>query len=847
MATRIKSSQILDGAIVAADLHSAITINTTSTINSSNITSTGYIEAAGNISTGADAGRLRAGASNEMQLYFSGSHGFLTSSTGNFTIDSAGDIFLNADGADIVLADDTVDFGRFKRDAGDFVIKAETVDKDIILRGTKAGSPNVTIDALLLDMSNDGRATFNENVIINGNLQVDGTQTILNTTTLDVEDVNITVASEATNSQEADGAGITIEGAGAIFAWDHAQGSMTLNKELRLDNNKGLFFSNAAANATVGLKADTSDNITFRQNGQWDRLVIKNSGVDISGNIYTGNNLSVGTTSALKGYFYESTSDQNGNTKPSSVLGVASSVNSRGEGPSIDFNAVWQGGGVYQQETWDDGWTVGRIAGVYDVSGLDTGALAFYTQTSGSGDGANASGLTEKLRISSSGNVGIGVTDPGTRKLKIHGTSGDVSGEISTDDTSNAFLRFSTDLDGTHRSGIIGVDYSDNVFKLNHGGSFDGVLNGLAINSSGNVGIGTASPNATLALSDGTDVFDFGVTENLLMIKSVTADGSDDQRIILDAGNGGQTSTRGAFVALSGNEASTNPGQAIYQMGNVTGSSHVFRKAGGIDAVIIDEDGKVGIANDNPLQILSVGGRMNVDQQNDYYGAWADGNTSGDSWFAVGTWHNNGGRMSAGSSIGDGLHLYTHNTSHHLTLQKDGGNVGIGTDAVVAKLHVHDDTATTDSATLVNKTSTAFGWEEEWWFNARNTGSTAGTAYVTFQFANPSTTNVHNMHVEYTFNFYREHPTIGATEGDAVKGTGSYHKNSSGGDTARSGEVEIIGVGMVENAYIETTGSSAFRLVIEYGATSSVKNISGKITLINNPATGSSPAVTVTV
>jgi hypothetical protein len=32
MATRIKSSQIADGAIVAADLHSAIAINTSSAI-----------------------------------------------------------------------------------------------------------------------------------------------------------------------------------------------------------------------------------------------------------------------------------------------------------------------------------------------------------------------------------------------------------------------------------------------------------------------------------------------------------------------------------------------------------------------------------------------------------------------------------------------------------------------------------------------------------------------------------------------------------------------------------------------------------------------------------------------
>mgnify|MGYP006145735223 CR=1 FL=1 len=56
----------------------------------------------------------------------------IANASGNLTIDSVADIILNADGADIILADDAVDFGRFKRDAGDFVIKSETANKDLI-------------------------------------------------------------------------------------------------------------------------------------------------------------------------------------------------------------------------------------------------------------------------------------------------------------------------------------------------------------------------------------------------------------------------------------------------------------------------------------------------------------------------------------------------------------------------------------------------------------------------------------------------------------------------------------------------------------------------------------------
>lgn len=326
-------------------------------------------------------------------------------------------------------------------------------------------------------------ASVGGNLTITGNLVVNGSTTTIDTATLSVEDLNITVASGAGNSSAADGAGLTIAGASAIFAWDHAQGAMTLNKELRLDNNKGLFFRNSSSNGTLGLKADTSDNITFRQNGQWDRLVIKDDGVDIAGHIYTPNSISSGFASTLKGYFYESTVDQNGTGKPSSVLGLAANINSRGEGPSIDFNAIWTGAAGYQQDNWNEGWTVGRVAGVYDSSGLDTGALAFYTQTSGSSGGASSSSLTEKMRITSAGNVGIGETSP---SAKLH---------VKSAGTGNVFYVESSD--GHHLGGFYQEsdtraafnvrDASGNV-KVNLDAGGDSWFTG------GQVGIGTNNP-----------------------------------------------------------------------------------------------------------------------------------------------------------------------------------------------------------------------------------------------------------------------------------------------------------------------------------------------------------------
>ena len=47
-------------------------------------------------------------------------------------------------------------------------------------------------------------------VVIRGNLQVDGTQTTVNSTTVDISDLNITLASNAASATEVDKAGIDI-------------------------------------------------------------------------------------------------------------------------------------------------------------------------------------------------------------------------------------------------------------------------------------------------------------------------------------------------------------------------------------------------------------------------------------------------------------------------------------------------------------------------------------------------------------------------------------------------------------------------------------------------------------
>ena len=72
-------------------------------------------------------------------------------------------------------------------------------------------------------------------VVIAGNLQVDGTTTTINSTTVTVDDLNLVLASGAANAAAANGAGLTVDGAGATFTYDSATDRWTMNKSLTTD------------------------------------------------------------------------------------------------------------------------------------------------------------------------------------------------------------------------------------------------------------------------------------------------------------------------------------------------------------------------------------------------------------------------------------------------------------------------------------------------------------------------------------------------------------------------------------------------------------------------------------
>jgi hypothetical protein len=85
----------------------------------------------------------------------------LALSSGNFTVDVAGNIILDADSGEIEFKDGGTTFGNIAKSGNDLRINQSIQDGDIVFRGNDGGS---IITALTLDLSEAGAATFNAGI-----------------------------------------------------------------------------------------------------------------------------------------------------------------------------------------------------------------------------------------------------------------------------------------------------------------------------------------------------------------------------------------------------------------------------------------------------------------------------------------------------------------------------------------------------------------------------------------------------------------------------------------------------------------------------------------------------------
>jgi len=113
---------------------------------------------------------------------------------------------------------------------GDSTYSFQSLQTDAVSEGTNLYYTDARVDARLASGSVG-------DVIIGGNLQVNGTTTTINTTNLTIEDKNIEISKGATNSTASDGAGITVDlgtDGTATILYDATNDDWKLNKALQV-------------------------------------------------------------------------------------------------------------------------------------------------------------------------------------------------------------------------------------------------------------------------------------------------------------------------------------------------------------------------------------------------------------------------------------------------------------------------------------------------------------------------------------------------------------------------------------------------------------------------------------
>ena len=115
--------------------------------------------------------------------------------------------------------------GSSNASSASFSTRVTSNDTDIAGLNTYTGSLKTAI------------SVTGANTTLLGNLTVQGTQTALDTATLNVADLNILVASGAADNSAANGAGLTVDGASATFTYTSTGDKWNLNKDLDLGSN----------------------------------------------------------------------------------------------------------------------------------------------------------------------------------------------------------------------------------------------------------------------------------------------------------------------------------------------------------------------------------------------------------------------------------------------------------------------------------------------------------------------------------------------------------------------------------------------------------------------------------
>ncbi len=289
----------------------------------------------------------------------------------------------------------------------------------------------------------------------------------------------------------------------------------------------------------------------------------------------------------------------------------------------------------------------------------------------------------ERMRIDSSGNVGIGGTPTHQLDL-VKGVSGALVSRVYNSTNNTAAL-------ARHAIESGGNQFHISVTSPNHSSTPDEVILNMAAGSDtmkfssggtplmtildgGNVGIGEAAPSTSLTIGGDST------------ISIPTSDGSDNSLLTL-AGAGGAGVSRGAYAQFYGNEHATYGGQLKLHGGDVTGGDILLSVNGVADVMTIAQvgatantlylkAGNVGIGTAVPATKLTVEGSVTLKEQ-----AAADSDTAayGQIWVKTGTPNTLYFTDDAGTDVQLGAGGSSVWTTSGSDIYYNTGKVGIGT------------------------------------------------------------------------------------------------------------------------------------------------------------------------
>ena len=391
---------------------------------------------------------------------------------------------------------------------------------------------NITFANLLATSGN-----ITQDLVVGGNLTVNGTTTTINTATLDVEDKLITIAFGAANSAVADGAGINIAGANANITYANATNSFNLNKNVIVSGN-----ILPSANVTYSL-----GNVT----NQWKDLYVSNNTIYINNvplSVTTGNVLTIGGQPLL----------------------------SNGSGTTISTTGNITGGYILGNGS--------QLTGItsYSNSNVTTLLAAYGNNTiSTTGNIAGGNILTAGL-VSATGNItGNYILGNGSQLTGLPATYGNANVVANLAALGSNPISTTGNVTGGNilTGGLISATGNVSGGNLNVTGNIidTGALS-LVTGSSGNVSLAPNGTNVVIATTTGANI-----TGTLNATGNVT---------------GGNILTAG-LISATGNVTAANFIGNISITGNVTGTSANVTLVAGAYSTVFDNTGNVTLANSN--------------------------------------------------------------------------------------------------------------------------------------------------------------------------------------------------------------------------------------------------------